>query len=286
MNPNIKDNQDIHFETEDILKKIQNQMKLTNDVLNSSSFRKSSTFAINRRPNINTEKQNIIKISDSNLEFVNIDEDFINKPKDSIFDDICSICSSKIYYEKYLCIICKDCIICPNCELNHLHPMIKWKNNQLPSLNSIFLFLSNYNKSIQKMNIKNMGGFFGSNKPKYEFKLESKSYEYSMKPNEKIELPINIINLNKNDIDCKKLKLVLFSQNIKDLIVFNKEIDKLIKRGGFLKTSISIESSNFCKNYNFNIGLFSTEDIEIVFNSLSFKLRVFTDNITNNIKSK
>lgn len=286
MNPNIKDNQDIHFETEDILKKIQNQMKLTNDVLNSSSFRKSSTFAINRRPNINTEKQNIIKISDSNLEFVNIDEDFINKPKDSIFDDICSICSSKIYYEKYLCIICKDCIICPNCELNHLHPMIKWKNNQLPSLNSIFLFLSNYNKSIQKMNIKNMGGFFGSNKPKYEFKLESKSYEYSMKPNEKIELPINIINLNKNDIDCKKLKLVLFSQNIKDLIAFNKEIDKLIKRGGFLKTSISIESSNFCKNYNFNIGLFSTEDIEIVFNSLSFKLRVFTDNITNNIKSK
>ena len=282
MNPNIKDNKDIHLETEDILKKIQEQMKLTDDVLNSASYRKSITFVKNRLI-INAERQNIVKINDSSLEFVNIDEDFINKPKDSIFDDICSICSTKIYYEKYLCVICKDCIICPNCEINHLHPVIKWKNNQLPSLYSIFLFLSNNNKLIQKMNINNGVGFFGSNKPKYEFKLESKSYEYSMKPNEKIELPINIINLNKNDIDCKKLKLVLISRNIKDLIVFNKEIDKLIRRGESLNISISIESSNYCKNYNFNVSLFSTEDIEIVFNTLSFKLKIFNNN-TKSIK--
>ena len=185
MNPNIKDEY-IHEKTDGILKKIQEQMKLTDDVLNSTSYRKSTTF-IKNRPKINSERQNIIKIQDSSLEFVNIDRDFINKPNDSIFDDICSICSAKIYYEKYLCIVCKDCIICQNCEINHLHPVIKWKRNQLPNLNSIFLFLTTNNKYIKKNCINKNEGFFGSNIQKYEFKLESDNYEYSLKPKEKME---------------------------------------------------------------------------------------------------
>ena len=277
MNQKPNDNEDIHQKTEDVLKRIQEQMKLSNDVLKSATYRKSTTFVKNR-PLINSEKQNIVKIRDSSLEFVNIDDDFINKPKDSLFDDVCSICSSKIYYEKYLCIICKDCIICPNCELNHLHPVIKWKNNQLPSLNSIFLFLSQNNKSIQKLNSNNKSGLFGStNKPKYEFKLESPKIQYIMKPKDKLELPINIINLNKIDVDCKKLKLVLFASNIKDLIVHNKELDNKIRRGDILQTFISIESNNFCKIYSFNIGLYSSEDIHVEFNSLPLKLKVFVD---------
>ena len=271
---------DIHKETEDILKKIEEQMKLSNEVLYSQPPRSTRySVAIPRnRPILNSETQNIVKIKDSSLEFVNIDEDFINKPKDCPFDDICSICSSRIYYEKYLCVICKDCIICPNCELNHLHPVIKWKNNQLCSLNSIFLFLSNYNKDIQKLNSNNKSGFFGSNKTKYEFKLESNSLEYSMKPREKMEIPLNIINLSKMDVDCKKIKLVLFGRNTKDLMINNKEIENKIGRGQALKTTISVESNNFCKNYNFTVGLFSTEDIDIEFNNLNFKLNVFVDN--------
>ena len=106
MEKNKKDNEDIHQKTEDVLKKIQQQMRLTDDILNSASYRKSTTF-VRDRPMINSERQNIIKIKDSSLEFVNIDEDYINKPKDSIFDDYCSICSKKIYYEKYLCIYAK-----------------------------------------------------------------------------------------------------------------------------------------------------------------------------------
>ena len=276
MNPNIKENEDIHEETNNMLKKIQEQMKLADEVLNSTTYRKSVTFVKNR-PLINAEKQNIIKIKDSSLEFVNIDDDFTNKPKDAIFDDICSICSAKIYYEKYLCIVCKDCIICPNCEFNHLHPVIKWKNNQLSNLNSIFLFLSYNNKTIKKLNSNNNGGIFGSNKPKYEFKLESNSYEYSMKTKCKMELPINIISLNKINVDCKKLKIVLLARNIKDLIIYNKELDNTIRPGETLKTFISIESSLFSKIYNFNIVLFSTEDINIEFNILSIKLKVLND---------
>ena len=285
MKSEIQEKDDINEKTEDLLKKIQQQMKLTNDVLNSTSYRKSTTF-VARRPIINAENQNIVKIKDSSLEFVNIDEDFIKKPKDSFFDDICSICSKKIYYERYMCILCKDCIICPNCELNHLHPLIKWKNNQLPTLNGIFLFLSNNNKSIQNLNINNNNGFFGSSKPKYEFKLESLVTEFIMKTKEKMEIPINIMNLNKLNVDFKKLKIVLFASNIKDLIIFNKEIENNLERGEVLKTSFTVESNIYCKIYNFNIGLYSTENIDIEYNSLSFRIKVFIDREEDELNSK
>ena len=146
---NALEEEGLSSETEDVLKKIQEQLTLSEEALNKTSYKRSMSLA---NPNINlNQNQNIVKIKDSSLEFVNIEDDFKNKPKDSPFDDICSICSSNIYLEKYLCLICKECILCPNCESNHLHPVIKWKNNQLSSLNKIFLFLSNYNKEIKNI---------------------------------------------------------------------------------------------------------------------------------------
>lgn len=279
MNPNSKDDEDIYKKSENLIQRMNEEMRLSNDVLNSATYRRSYTIS---RHNPLSENQNIIQIKDSalKLEFVNIDEEFVkNKPNDAIFDDICSICSSKIYYEKYLCVICKDCIICPNCEQNHLHPVIKWKNNQLSSLNSIFLFLSNYNKEIQRMNANsNKGGFFGSNKIKFEFKIDSDNLSYTMQKNEKMEIPIYITNLSKGDVDCKKIKLALFGMNIKDLIIYNKEMENKIRRGETLKTTISVESNNIGKIYNFNIGLFSPADVDIAYNTITFKLEVLSDN--------
>ena len=63
------------------------------------------------------EEQNIIRIKDSSLEFVNLEQNFSKKPDDAPFDDCCSLCSSKIYYIKYICVVCKDCILCPKCEI-------------------------------------------------------------------------------------------------------------------------------------------------------------------------
>ena len=57
----------------------------------------------------------------------------------------------------------------------------------------------------------------------------------------------------------------------------NKELDNKIRIGETLKTSILIESSMFCKNYTFNVCLFSTENIDIVFNTLTIKLRVLNN---------
>jgi hypothetical protein len=256
----------IHLETENVLKKIQEQLKLSKEAIDKADYRRSMSLA---SPNLNLN-QNIVKIKDSTLEFVNIEDDFKNKPKDSPFDDICSICSSSIYKEKYLCLICKECILCENCEANHLHPVIKWKNNQLNNLNKIYLFMTNYNKEI----IDNKR-IFGSNLTKYNFKLKSDIINYSMKPKQKLEIPLTIINLNNNDVDCQKLKIILFGRNIKDLIVYNKEIKNIIRREGSTITKINVESGEFCKMYHFDVGLFSTENnIELDFNFISFKVKV------------
>ena len=269
---NKEEKENLHEETDNILLKIQKQLKLSEDALKEPQFRRSMSIACGPL-NLNLN-QNIVKIKDSSLEFVNIDDDFKNKPKDSPFDDICSICSSNIYTEKYLCLICKECILCTNCELNHLHPVIKWKNNQLSNLSKIYLFMSNYNKEIIDYKNKNKGGFFGSNKSKYHFRLNSDVLEYTMKPNQDLDIPITIYNLNNTDVDCKQLKLVLFGRNIKDLIVYNKDIEGKIKREEGIKTFISIESGNFSKMYHFDIGIFSPTDIELVFNTITYKVKV------------
>ena len=47
-----------------------------------------------------TKKQNIINLFGS--EFVDIKNDFIEKPEITFFDDVCSICSSPIYYKKFM----------------------------------------------------------------------------------------------------------------------------------------------------------------------------------------
>jgi len=263
--PNEKENNNMHQETENVLQKMQEQLRLSEDALNSTQYRRSMTLV--NRPKINLN-QNIVKIKDSSLEFVNIEDDFKNKPKDSPFDDICSICSSNIFTEKYLCLICKECILCQNCELNHLHPVIKWKNNILSDLNKIYSFMSNYDKEIIDYNKKSKGKFFGSNKQKYYFKLKSNNSEYSMKPNQELDIPITIFNLNNNEVDCEKLKIILFGRNIKDLIVDNKDIKNKIAKDGNFKTFISIESGNFCKMYHFEVGLFSSNDIELDFNKI------------------
>ena len=274
---------DIHQETEDIIKKIQTQMRLTENLLNSKTRYSRSMTMTSKPPR--KSSQNIIKIEDSSLEFVNIDEDFVKKPKDSPFDEVCSMCSSRIYYDKYICVVCRDCILCTQCEKLHFHPLIKFKNNHVSTLTEIFSFLSKNNSEIKKIcendNNNNSGflsGIFGQSKISSEFKLESKMSEYTIKPNEKMQLPIRVYNLNKNEIDCKKLKLVLFSRGNKDLIIHHKELNNKIKSRGYIDTTISIESNDFCKIYSFSIELYSNEDIELIYESLSMKVRVIKDN--------
>ena len=226
------------------------------------------------------DRQNVIKIGNS--EFVDISEDFAKKPKKAPFDDICSMCSSKIYFKKYICIICRDCILCQNCQEEHLHPMLRCKHAQLSDIKDIYTYLKNNNNEIKQMisdksNKKTKVFFQNLFADKYELKLDCNSLNFSMRPNKKINIPITIQNLSSVPFNCEKNNLVLFARNNKDLKVSEKKVNQTLNTKEQIDVNMLLESNDFCKVYYFTIELYTSEDIKLKNNILSFRLEINND---------
>jgi hypothetical protein len=273
---------DLFDQTEDISKKIEEQMRLTEEALNNFNEDKiirDKTYSKSMYlPRIKKkENQNIVKIKDSSLEFVNLEENFSKKPEDALFDDCCSICSSKIYYIKYICVICKDCILCPKCEIEHEHPTLKCKFPQLSTLKDIYIYINTKNSEIK--NNKNAGGFLSDIfNNKSELKLECNSYQFSMRKNSKKIIPIVVYNLSGNDFDLKKNKIIIFARNNKDLNVHTKFLEGIMNKNDNLKIYVTVESVDICKTYDFTLELFSNSNAKLKSNELKFKVEINEDN--------
>jgi hypothetical protein len=273
---------DLFDQTEDISKKIEEQMRLTEEALNNFNEDKiirDKTYSKSMYlPRIKKkENQNIVKIKDSSLEFVNLEENFSKKPEDALFDDCCSICSSKIYYIKYMCVICKDCILCPKCEIEHEHPTLKCKFPQLSTLKDIYIYINTKNSEIK--NNKNAGGFLSDIfNNKSELKLECNSYQFSMRKNSKKIIPIVVYNLSGNDFDLKKNKIIIFARNNKDLNVHTKFLEGIMNKNDNLKIYVTVESVDICKTYDFTLELFSNSNAKLKSNELKFKVEINEDN--------
>lgn len=273
---------DLFDQTEDISKKIEEQMRLTEEALNNFNEDKiirdktySKSMYLPRMKK--KENQNIVKIKDSSLEFVNLEENFSKKPEDALFDDCCSICSSKIYYIKYICVICKDCILCPKCEIEHEHPTLKCKFPQLSTLKDIYIYINTKNSEIK--NNKNAGGFLSDIfNNKSELKLECNSYQFSMRKNSKKIIPIVVYNLSGNDFDLKKNKIIIFARNNKDLNVHTKFLEGIMNKNDNLKIYVTVESVDICKTYDFTLELFSNSNAKLKSNELKFKVEINEDN--------
>lgn len=273
---------DLFDQTEDISKKIEEQMRLTEEALNNFNEDKiirDKTYSKSMYlPRIKKkENQNIVKIKDSSLEFVNLEENFSKKPEDALFDDCCSICSSKIYYIKYMCVICKDCNLCPKCEIEHEHPTLKCKFPQLSTLKDIYIYINTKNSEIK--NNKNAGGFLSDIfNNKSELKLECNSYQFSMRKNSKKIIPIVVYNLSGNDFDLKKNKIIIFARNNKDLNVHTKFLEGVMNKNDNLKIYVTVESVDICKTYDFTLELFSNSNAKLKSNELKFKVEINEDN--------
>jgi hypothetical protein len=228
------------------------------------------------------DRQNVIKISNSNLDldFVDINENFGKKPKTAPFDEICSICSSKIYFKKFICIVCRDCVLCQNCQEEHLHPMLKCKQSQLSRVQDIYNYLKNYNEEIKQISnekIKKKGFFNKIFSEKYELKLNCNSLNFSMRPNKTINIPITIQNLSSVPFDCEKYQLILFARNNKDLKVYEKKVEQVLNKHEQIDVNVLLESNEFCKIYYFTIELYTNDEIKLKKNILSFTLEVNKD---------
>ena len=280
---------DIHTQTELMIKRIQEQMRLTQEVLNRGITRpnesdgfnpyKSMKLPSSKNENPPKQHQNLIKIEDSSLEFVNLEENYAKKPENALFDDCCSICSSKIYFRKYICVVCKDCILCPKCEIEHEHPVLKCKSPPLSTLESVYVFINTRNQLVKDFKNNTSSGFLSNIFSKYyELKLESNSYEFTIRPNKKIRIPISISNLSGTEFDCGSNKVVLFGRNNKDLKIYTVCINDKLNKSEQTETFITIESNDICKVYDFTIELFSLLSSKLKNNILNFKIEVNNDN--------
>ena len=261
-----------------------------NELIISKTYKKEKDFSGNlysREKNltfnikdIQKDRQNIIKIENSDLEFVDINENFTKKPNTAPFDDICSMCSSKIYFKKYICIVCRDCVLCQDCQEEHLHPIIKCKQTQLSTVQDIYNYLKNSNnkiKQISNQKSKKYGIFGNLFSEKYELKLNCNALNFSMRPNKKINIPITVQNLSNVPFNCEQNNLILFARNNKDLKVYEKKVGQILNKKEQIDVNMILESNDMCKIYYFTIELYTSEEIKLKSNILSFTLEVNND---------
>ena len=233
------------------------------------------------KKNSNTEKETEIENVDKD-EIINLDgKDLIIK-KEHPFNEICKSCGGKIKNIKYICVICPDCILCQKCESIHIHPVLKCKSIQLSSLKSVYIYMNKRNKVIQSF-LKNekdssvFGLFQDIFSAKYEINLSSPINKITMRPNKSIKIPITIQNLSSTKIECKLLQLYLLAKNIKDLKVYNYEIDLVINKREQNDIYMTVESNNHIGEYNFNVELYSIKNIKLKSNVLNFNIIVNDD---------
>ena len=233
------------------------------------------------KKNSNTEKETEIENVDKD-EIINLDgKDLIIK-KEHPFNEICKSCGRQIKNIKYICVICPDCILCQKCESIHIHPVLKCKSIQLSSLKSVYIYMNKRNKVIQSF-LKNekdssvFGLFQDIFSAKYEINLSSPINKITMRPNKSIKIPITIQNLSSTKIECKLLQLYLLAKNIKDLKVYNYEIDLVINKREQNDIYMTVESNNHIGEYNFNVELYSIKNIKLKSNVLNFNIIVNDD---------
>ena len=217
-----------------------------------------------------------------NNEFINLDgKDSIYK-KENLFNDICSSCRGNITNIKYICVICPDYILCQKCEQIHIHPVLKCKSVQLSSLKSVYIYMNKRNNIIQSF-LKNekdssvFGLFQDIFSGKYEINLSTFCNKITMRPNKTLKIPITIQNISSTKIECKLLQLYLIAKNIKDLKVYNNELDLVINKREQNDIYIIVESNNHIGEYNFNVELYSIKNIKLKSNILDFTIIVNED---------
>ena len=229
------------------------------------------------------EKENKENKEDKeNKEFINLDgRDLIYK-KEQPFDETCKSCGAHITNIKYICVICPDCVLCQKCEQSHIHPVLKCKSVQLSSLKSVYIYMNKRNNVIQSF-LKNekdssvFGLFQDIFSAKYEINISTPCNKITMRPNKALKIPITIQNLSSTKINCKLLQLYLISKNIKDLKVYNYEIDLEINKREQNDIYLTVESNNHCDEYNFSLELYSIKNIKLKSNIIDFSIIVNED---------
>ena len=234
-----------------------------------------------------------IQINRINIDSEKID-DIINKGNNnsnSPFNEQCLICKSKLSTKKYICVICKDLIMCENCEEIHNHPVLKCKTPQISTLKDVFIYINKRNNVLHSL-LKNeketsvFGLFSDIFSGGYELKLSTNIKKITMRPNKSIQIPITLQNLSSSKVDCAALRLYLVAKKIYDLRVYTKELDLVINKREQNDVNILVESNNHVGEYDFSIELYPVKNIKLKSNVLEFKVIVNDDNVEEELNEQ
>ena len=231
---------------------------------------------INSKFLINADSLNTNKVSSYNkLKVVNtITELELSKNKSiSIFNGICSNCNKQLTFSKYLCCVCRNVILCNDCEKNHFHPVIKLKNNKFLDLNQIRRYIHHHH--FETLNIKGvLNSIFDK---KIKVKLSAPSLKISTRPNSCISIPIYVENLSNSPID-KNSTVYFISRNCEDLLIHDTMISNVINPKEKIEMEIKIDIPLRCKEYKFSLQVYNVgSSIVVEANKLDFTLEVNDD---------
>ncbi len=214
------DNENLYNETDAMINKIRNVLGQSN--LGLFKHSKSENFSQNDNKYNNSINNNKKKDDDvynlllddddeeeKNNDINDGDMEVTQKPKfinqDTFKSLKCSICSNNLSGIKYVCLVCESCILCPNCEMIHYHPCLKFKSNFLSNLSDIYKYITQfYSFKVASNNI-----FSKIFQKEYEISMAPLTdKKISLRPNKEYYFPIKLINLSKEIITSSKFQII------------------------------------------------------------------------------
>ena len=208
-NENINNENKISNKIEDDnLKNLNEDNKtVNNEIDNNNSVQKTNNIL---KGELCLKSEEIYKkLKENEKKYIEIKQ----KKKNPFKNEICMICNKEIEYIKYLCCFCDKFSCCENCEKNHSHTMFKYKDSNISYIFSSYKFIEKTNNfklsnSINPFNIFSI-----------EILIEPEcDLNFSMRPNQKIKVPIIIKNLSNTIINSDNFIVIVrnfFYMNIK-----------------------------------------------------------------------
>ena len=200
----------------------------------------------------------------------------INK---EIFKDKCSLCKNSFNSVKYGCLLCHNFFLCSNCEDNHPHPMIKYKNNILSdNVNKIIdMRTSQYIKEKEYIDrIKNKYRIKNIYKIGLRTNLSSNTFIMGCGQTREINILIN----NNNNFVIPKKYLGVFIKNQYDLkISINDEaLHKDIKAKFEIPIKLTIKSNdkNLFETYDLRVEVISN-NMDVISPPINLKISINND---------
>ena len=178
-----------------------------------------------------------------------------SKNQDIFKTEICSLCGNNLQKIKYICCICEYCILCTNCEINHFHPCIKFKDEFLSNLPLIYKFMSKNNSYKKETNNKLLKFF----KKEHEIKMWPLTDEkICLRPHQEVKLPIRLHNSTKETIFSTQFDII--PKDNKLIQIYFEAYQKFsIKPNSYYTVKLKCISGGKLGKEKINFYLFSRE---------------------------